>query len=469
MDLIRDLSSISEYQPTKGDLLALYKLAQDPTIPRKQAIELFQKSPSHFRNTYKVLKDKLIEGALTSPLKGQNKKSETEIKIWKKHTVFLILSKANKRKAACKIGEELLVIVEKLGMINIALDLSRNLSTIYSYLGDHKYLKYKEKVEIFKVLLMEEQQVHSIHDELLYRIRKKKPITELLKQLALFDKVASTNEQYKFKLYYHSSYNLIHQLNNNINLLVKNSEAALSYCATTEVFVPELLVTFFLSQSIPIYLYHQQFAKAEAAAQKYRDHSRIGSNNWNTALQYIAILGFQSDKPQIAANVFLKLKSTTGIKQTILNKSRWYIIHAFLHLYYSVGKISFCPSFKLNKFLNEIAVSKNDSLIGNGYILELIHLLVSKNYRVYQQRAENIEQYISRNLKGSENARVKYFMRMLRSVALGNFHPVRVQAHAKKNRKKLEKTPKNLYLVDTEIVPYEKLWEIVVLHLVDQE
>ena len=118
-----------------------------------------------------------------------------------------------------------------------------------------------------------------------------------------------------------------------------------------------------------------------------------------------------------------------------------------------------------SEILSETSILKNHSLKSNNYILELLHLLAANNQKVYQQRAEGIEQYISRNLKDDENNRVKYFMRMLRSVAVGGFHPIRVEAHAKKNKAKLQKTPKNLHLVDTEIVPYDKLWEIVLLIL----
>ena len=53
-------------------------------------------------------------------------------------------------------------------------------------------------------------------------------------------------------------------------------------------------------------------------------------------------------------------------------------------------------------------------------------------------------------------------MRMLRSISLGAFHSVRVNAHAKKNKVKLLKTSyhTNMDMLDTEVVPYEILWEL---------
>jgi len=465
LNIIRELSSISEYQPTKGDLLTLYRLAEDPTITRKEAVKHFKKSSSYFRNTYKILKDKLIEGVLTYPIKELNKKQKIEIQIWKKYSVFLILSSANKRNATIKIGEELIVIVERRGFFGIALEVSRKLETIYSAAVHKKYLKYKEKIKIFKKLLTEEQQMLSFNNELIFRVRSKKDISTLLTQLPILDKIVVTNEQYKFRLYYYNAYYYIHQLNNDVKLLLKNNEAAIAYCTSTKVFVPQQAIAYLYFLAIPINILDQNFAKAELANQKYMDQSLIGDNNWNVALQYKAVIGFQKDNPQVSANAFLQLNSIPNLQQTTTNKARWHVIHAFLYLYYVVGKIQSCEPFKLHKFLNEIAIIKNDSLISNSYVLELLHLLVANNQRVYQQRAEGIEQYISRNLKGNENNRVKYFMRMLRSVAVGGFHPVRVETHAKKNKAKLQKTPKSLHLVDTEIVPYDKLWEIVLLIL----
>jgi len=465
LDIIRELKSISEYKPTKGDLLTLYHLAEDLTITRKEAIERFQKSPSYFRNTYKTLKDKLIEGILTNPLKEHNKKKKIETKIWKTYAVFLILNNANKKNAAVKIGEELIIIVERRGLFSIALEVSRKLEIMYSSIGHKKYLKYQKKTKLFKKLLIEEEQMQDFYNQVRFHLRRKKDISGLIEQLPIYDKLAAENEQYKFRLSYYGSYNLIHQIHSNIDLLAKNNEAALAYYATTKVFIPPLAIAYFYFLSIPINILSQQFGKAELATQKFMDESSVGDSNWNIALQYKAIIGFQCNKPQISADAFLQLKSTPGLKQTAINKARWLVLHAFLYLYFLVGKINACEPFKLHKFLSEINTIKNDSLVNSSYILELLHLLASNNQRVYQQRTEGIEQYISRKLKGNENARVKYFMRMLRSVTLGGFHPVRVQAHAQKNKKKLQKAPRNLHLVDTEIVPYEKLWEIVILLL----
>ena len=59
--------------------------------------------------------------------------------------------------------------------------------------------------------------------------------------------------------------------------------------------------------------------------------------------------------------------------------------------------------------------------------------------------------------------RTRYFLRMLKAVETGDYHPVRVPTHAKKNYELLKKitTPIDVNVFDVEPVPYEILWDIV--------
>jgi hypothetical protein len=75
--------------------------------------------------------------------------------------------------------------------------------------------------------------------------------------------------------------------------------------------------------------------------------------------------------------------------------------------------------------------------------------------------------YKNKYIKKDENPRSRLFIAMLLSAAQSGFHPVRTSAHVKKTYDKLSKTEfvTSSEYVNNEIIPYEFLWEVIMIQL----
>ena len=172
---------------------------------------------------------------------------------------------------------------------------------------------------------------------------------------------------------------------------------------------------------IPVFLSKKNYAKAEHAINECIQYPTQGSYNWHLTLFYKAVLGFYSNKPLIALSALHQAEKTPKKFKSAVIDERWKIISAYLSLLNKVGKIHYPKNFRTYRFLNETKPNPTGKI--NLIIIELLHLLMDGKKKQYMNRVENIESYIQSNLRGKDNARPKYFLRMLRTVEKGRLSP----------------------------------------------
>jgi hypothetical protein len=75
--------------------------------------------------------------------------------------------------------------------------------------------------------------------------------------------------------------------------------------------------------------------------------------------------------------------------------------------------------------------------------------------------------YKNKYIKKDENPRSRLFISMLMGAAQGGFHPIRTSTYVKKTLDKLKKTEMvtSSDYVNNEIIPYEFLWEVILVQL----
>lgn len=466
MKVIRDILSLSPYKPTSGNQLQLYNLLADNSLDKESIEKRFKKSPAQFRNTYKELKDNLLDGLIQRPVSDLSKIKQKHISIRKKQLEAFILLQSGQRQAGLAIAEEGIRMAEKYGVISVALEMSRSLSTYYSLSKSSKYLKYKEKVEKLLRLQAEEASAQKILDELNYLISKNRSWDHLLPEIESLKLLLPNNKEYRFRLCYYYILSYVYSLQGNSLALINNCEEAIEFFNKIEVRLPHTVKWGFLLDSIPLFVLRKQYAKAEQILSSAILLPPKGSFNWHITQQYIAFLGFYSGKPAMAKTA-LEISSANSRKVAPIIEARWKIIHAYLALYEKEGKVTGISSFRLYRLLNEVSELHKSETKRNFFILELLHLLASEKHFEYLNRTDGVEQYLSRNAKGKEDNRLRYFLRMLKCISTGRFHTIRVEAHAKKNKAKLVNSPvtNDLNILEKEIVPYELLWELALSFL----
>lgn len=460
MNTIKEIAFFSTYQPDNGDLLKLFHLAIDKEFSREEALNFFP-SKTHFNVIYKKLKDKLLDGILLSSFKNLSKVQKVHFKIRNRSVESIMLIYSEKKTAGIKIAEETLVAAMKYGLVDIVLSMSRELENHYAAIegNSRKWRKFNKITVKYLKYLTHECIAQSLYAELANCILSKKDPSHLLPKIEELKSLLPTNHQYKFRLLYYTSLNLYARYNNDQVTVIKVCQDAITFFSTCNFHLPYFTQWTFRFHMIPIYLNQKKYAKAEVIIRECLKLPTKGSYNWHSTLFYQAILGFYSNKPQIVAKTWKLAINTTKKFHADAIDNRWLIIKAYLHFYAKVNRIASMGPFRLYRFLNNVEANQKGKV--NLYILELLHLLVDGKKTQFMRRADYIETYMRLNPRLPKRSR--YFLRMLRAVELGDYHIVRVTAHAKKHYQKLINTEVSvdINVADAEPVKYEILWDIV--------
>lgn len=462
MDLIKEISSISNYQPSGGDLLILFQLCIKEEVKRQEAITFFP-SNSYFRNLYKELKDRLLDGILLNSFEQLSVYQKNQLQIRRRSLESQTLILTGNKIAGIKIAEETLLAAEKHDLIEVVLMMSRELELLYTSIKINraKYIRYRDTTKNYLVYLNDEVMAQSLFAELAFSIKKKYPIEFLFPKIEQLKKISTRNNRYKFRLYYY-----------NIRILYaqqfSDSESIISICKEAAIFFKECTAILpyttefsYKFQTIPVYLNKGKFTDASLIIKECLGLPSKGSYNWHLTLLYKVVLGFYTKRRGVVIQAY---KEAFSVKMKFDSEEideRWKITRAYLALFEKIGQINFPEEFRTYRFINN--TKPNDTAKVNMIVLELIHLLLDGKRKKYMNRVDNIENYIQTNLKGKENARSKYFLRALKSVELGGYNLNRVAEYAKKQIFLMKRSfiNINVNVLDSEPVPYEFLWEIV--------
>jgi len=461
---ISDISEFSTFRPSSGDLLKLFQLAIVDEVEKESAVQFF-KSPTYFRQISKRLKDKLLDGILLNSFTQLTKFEQTHFRIRKRNLEMMMLLQSGKKETAITIGEETLLSAERYGLVDVALNMSRELEHHYSVVDTNtaKRDKYYLKNLRNQKLLLQEIKAQSLFSELAFYIKKNRSTEHVPGFIELLEVLSRENKEYKFNLYYYSVKNLYARYKGDQEQIIINCKEAADFFNRSTTILPYTTAWNFKFQMIPVYLTKRHFGNASILIEECLKLPSKGSYNWHLTLLYKAVLGFHNNKRLTVINAFQQAQKVPKKFKSDEVEGRWKIVGAYLALFKKVGQLKYPVEFRTYRFLNDTKANATAKV--NMKILELLHLLLDGKKKAYMAIMEHIEQYISRNLKG--NARAKYFLRMLRAVEDGDYNALRVEAHAKKHYDLLRRTAStiNINVLDSEPVPYSVLWEIVMAHL----
>lgn len=152
----------------------------------------------------------------------------------------------------------------------------------------------------------------------------------------------------------------------------------------------------------------------------------------------------------------------------------WVILEACINLLIIAGEIT--PGedwpklrrFRAGSFLNKVTTSSRNKKGENIQILILQALLsiVRKKYDDVIDRTASLDAYCNRYLKDDENLRNNCFFKLLVITTQCGFNKRKAQKKGETTYRRLKSATDSSKLNNTELIPYEKLWQIVLNHLV---
>ena len=459
MELLRALLNLSNYEPETGDLLKLFQLASNDDLSRAEVVTKFE-SGSHFRQVNKKLKEKLLDDFIGGSFKELEPVLQQQFRVRKQALEVIMLIQLGKRSVAMNLAIETLKAAIKYDQLDVALDLSAKLEHHYSVteLNSAKRKRYRQKHELFDRLTSECSKCERLFNELAVLCQKNKCVVHLAPRIAAFGDRVGENNYYKFRVFYYATKIMYGQARNNAEGIVTACKDAIHYFETTPKKLPRYAQFNFKFHLIPVYLSQGKYSEAETAITQVLSYPKKGSFNWHHVLLYKAVLGFYSDKPQMAKSAYQQAQHAQKKFQSPLLEEQWKLVRAYLAWYEKIGRLPDTGQYRLYRFLNEVTALKSDQLL----IIELLHLLVDNKKKKYMERAESILPFIKNN---KPTPRTKHFLKMLLAVEQGDYHEFRVEEHARRHVKALGRVPvaqTSINVFDTELVRFEVLWEGVV-------
>lgn len=222
------------------------------------------------------------------------------------------------------------------------------------------------------------------------------------------------------------------------------------------------------------------YPRGQQAAPRALQYIERGSYNWFKYNELLLQLSFYTDNFQGGCEVLETVFNEKAFDALPAStKEIWHINLAFAVFLQREGKIILPPDdsvfnhFRLGKFLNTIPIFSKDKRGMNVPILivQMLLLLQEQKDDAVIDRIEAMKKYCSRYLKENELFRSNCFINMLLEIPLQNFHPIAIRRHTEKYWQRLIKTPLEMahQSHEIEIIPYEKLWNIILEHLENRD
>ncbi len=197
--------------------------------------------------------------------------------------------------------------------------------------------------------------------------------------------------------------------------------------------------------------------------------------NWQTFQYYLFLLKMRTGEYNEASTIYsnvLKSKGFSRQPKTLIEK--WHVAEAYLAFLLKIKLVDpnpKIPRFSLKRFIEKVPNQRKDS---GGYrvgiwIVQIIHYLIDKDHNAIIDREDALKTFTSKYLKDDYSFRMYCFVKMLTIIPKSNFHQVLTSANLKESGliKRLKENPlsKAEQGEDIEIIPFERLWEIVLANL----
>ena len=213
---------------------------------------------------------------------------------------------------------------------------------------------------------------------------------------------------------------------------------------------------------------------ADSIRFEYFNHINVGNFNWYIIHYYYVLTMLHAKEYQKAYEVVQAMVNYKSFaKQPPVIKENFYVLQAYTEFLHKIGRVQSIESaqeFRLNKFLNQVPeYSKDKQGVNISIILiQALYFLADKKYSKIIDRMESLNLYAYRHLKRDENFRSQCFIRMLAEMVRADFGKRGTLFRTENLAQKLKKNPidANPDSVETEIIPYEELWTLI-LELLD--
>ncbi|NUN99041.1 MAG: hypothetical protein HUU01_00340 [Saprospiraceae bacterium] len=232
----------------------------------------------------------------------------------------------------------------------------------------------------------------------------------------------------------------------------------------------------FYTKKMSAYLHLKDYRRGRESAEKcLRDFSE-SSEVWFQFMEYYLLLAIHTENYIQAQAIFNQASNMPGFRKLDgIVREKWSIYEAYIQ--YLIESRDIDPNFvmkqrrkssRLSRFLETPPSYPREQKMFHllVMILQVLFMLQRRNFNQATEKIELIKAFVNRNLNKEEFERPMQFVRLLLRLSKARYHPDELSG-AEKPLKWLSDHPFSYRgaLNELEIIPYEKLWEIVLSKL----
>lgn len=473
------------FGPKTSKLQTFYDLVVEGKFKEDEdaALHLYarDKLDPGYQKLRKTLKDRLTNFLflidLDAPAYTDRQKAYYEC--YREWAAAKILYGKSARTAATSLSRKVLKIARKYEFTELRLDICHNLRLYYGTIeGDVKmFQQYNEEFKELTHLWLEESLAEELYILLIISFINSKSTKKDYQEMA-----QNYHRQLKPSLAKFDSHQLhfygrlievaiYTSVNDYVNTL-KVCKEAIAFFEHKE-FNANTALNIFRYEQLICYLQLRQFDEAIATADLCLKQLEEGTFNWFKLYELYFLVHMHRacyacavDKLKVAMEhpVFSKLPE--NIQET------WKIFEAYTYFLEMIGHLAHHDQeghlhkvFRMNKFLNEMQVFSKDKQGMNVpiLILEILMAVVKKQHSELIDRLEAIDKYRRRYLNNPDMERTNLFLKMMLQLPKSGFQKAPILQKTESYFKDLERIPIEManQAHEIEIIPYEKLWQIV--------
>jgi len=391
-----------------------------------------------------------------------------------------ILIGRGKRNTAISLAEEALQLSVKFDIVELTYSLSKELCLHYGLYNYHKN-KYRQYLELsekyLEYIALEDRASKAFIFFGQKMLKHKNPNIERLKY---YKKELIQLEIFLIKIKTYSfNYNLFnalyfnYYLDKNYKKLELVSNTAVQFFQSKKGFLRAGEFSFLQKLGLAKFIIGDIEASITVYNRALALKPRTGNLAWFNVRNHLFNAYLSTKNYTMAYKYLIEALNEDSLKK--LNESfrePWLIKEAYMQLLLKMGKVTEVEDsknklrpFRINRFLNEVPLYSRDKS-GRNIAILIIHVLflfIQKKDDELQRRLDALGQYSFRYLRNDETLRSNAFIKMLQKLPDANYHPKGIERRVYKFYKRLVATPMNISedSAETEVIPYEHLWEIV--------
>lgn len=271
-----------------------------------------------------------------------------------------------------------------------------------------------------------------------------------------------------------------YEMTNDWAAMLEVCDRAEAYVAANPVYYQEGKVTTFQMKKMTAFLHLRDYKNGKQNAEKSLQSFEEGSELWFKFLEYYLLLAMHTDNFINALAILNRAINNSKFKKLDADtRDKWGIFEAVLTFVtesnvgvssssFSQAATSKRKTFKVSKFLSDVVSHSKESKILTVHTLvtQAMFHIRRKSYPAANETIDKLKMYANRQLKPEDYYRTIQFIRLLQQLPKADYKKSEL-SNVEKYYNRLLTTPfvyRGL-LPELEVIPYEKLWDIIVEQL----